>query len=103
MESTALDAKGDGQPAIVIAPEDLDATARNRIEAAKAKDVILDSSAETAAQVVYDSVPSIIAKKLKKITPQNFVLAEIECKFRIVGKIPTVELNGEVTVKFRPS
>lgn len=86
---------------MVITYDDLEPLARSRLHALSEGDRVLGPSGETAAQVVYDQLPRIVARRLQRITPVDFVLSEIECRFRLEGTVPGLAVNGEVTAKFR--
>ncbi|MCG8338829.1 MAG: hypothetical protein MJE63_30340, partial [Proteobacteria bacterium] len=63
---------------------------------------VLDNE-DDIKRIFFDSLPSIISKRIESITPPNFNISEIEFKMNLGGKLFGVEVGGNMLVKFSPN
>ena len=100
MNSDLSDQKCDGLQ-LIIGEQDLDPTVRARVKAALAGQSVLGGE-EDAVRILFDSLPIVLAKRLKAITPADFRVAEIELEISLGGKLFGAELSGHVVVRLAP-
>ena len=53
-------------------------------------------------RALFDALPSVIAKRVRAITPAGFVIAELELELSLDGKICGTGISGNVKVKLAP-
>ena len=54
-------------------------------------------------RALFDALPSVIAKRVRAITPSGFVIAELELELSLEGKICGNGISGNVKVKLAPA
>jgi hypothetical protein len=54
-------------------------------------------------RALFDALPSVIAKRVRAITPNGFVISELELTLSIEGKICGSGVSGNVRVKLAPA
>ncbi|MFZ5479082.1 MAG: hypothetical protein ACOZNI_20095 [Myxococcota bacterium] len=89
-----------------ISDADLTPTERAVVQSAHARDKGADKALGGAAatqRAVFDVLPAVIARRLEAITPPTFVVAEIEVKLSLGGKVGGVGLDGDISVTLKPS
>jgi hypothetical protein len=91
----------DAQPKLVIREKDLPGELNGRLKADSQGTRVLGGT--DTAQAVFDAIPGVIAKRLEKIVPKDFVLAEVELKLALDFEIPGFKCGGDVVVKLRPA
>jgi hypothetical protein len=89
------------QPTLVVTERDLPGDVRNLLIAERDETRLLGGRASTA-QALFDAIPSVIARRLERIVPDNFTLEEIELKLLLDVEIPGFKCGGDITVKLRP-
>jgi hypothetical protein len=102
---TPKDAIGEfhiSKPMLVITEQDLSNEARGTLAAIKRKDRVLGGERPTEVQTLLDAIPGAIARRLQRITPENFTLAEITIELALDVTIPGFEMGGTVTVTLQP-
>src|SRR5262245_24092066 len=91
---------------LTITDEDFDAKALSTVRAVqKGKKVLGGDSNEERDQIqraLLDALPAAVARRLKRITPPDFVVAEVQMKLSLGGKICGIGVDGDVNVKFAP-
>lgn len=87
---------------LILQERDFDEDVRMRVDAMKAGEIILDESEDEAFRVLCEGLPRAVAQRLRRMTPSNFVIAELQMKFNIRGGIPPITIGGECVVKFIP-
>jgi hypothetical protein len=92
----------DKLPQLFIDEEDLDPVVASKIRAMQRGERVLDDSKHQVERILFDSLPSAIAKRVKAITPSDFRLSEIQLKFSLTGKIFFGDIGGDVVIKLAP-
>jgi hypothetical protein len=87
---------------LVVTEEDLDPRTRGVLRSLSDGAEVYGSS-DNAEAALFDALPTVIAKKLRSITPPDFVISEVQMKFTVDAKIAGTGLSGDVSVKFAPS
>jgi hypothetical protein len=60
------------------------------------------SSANSPERLLLDALPALIARKIERILPPDFEIAELEFCFTLEGKLMGSGMKGEVKAKLRP-
>ena len=90
------------KPELIITEWDLPDDAKSSLSALAADTRMLASS-EDAKKILFDALPTAVARRLKEIVPNGFAIAELEMVLSLDGKIFGVGLGGQVKVKFAPA
>lgn len=85
---------------LIITEKDLPADVRSVIAAEHDSTELLGGS--DATQAIFDAMPGIIARRLKRLVPGDFKLAEIEMKLVLDVEIPGFKCGGDITIKLQP-
>lgn len=85
---------------LIITEQDLPPDARTSLRSAADGVAILGG--DDTQQAIFDALPSVIAKRLKRIVPEGFALAEIEIQFSVAGQLFGSGVAGEVRAKYSP-
>ena len=94
---------------LIIDEGDFDVVARSSIEAAQRGTRVLGGpdaehrEATASERVIFDALPSVISRRVQKVIPKGFRIAELEFCFKLEGKIWGSGVGGEVKVKLSPS
>ncbi len=83
-----------------ITDDDFDPNATAALSALGKGSAILGPA--DARQIIFNSLPKIIARRLQQITPPEFQIAEITMTVNLKGAVCGVGIEGDVTVKFAP-
>lgn len=83
---------------LVVNEDDLPPDARTKIRSASDGVAILGS--EDVQKALFDALPSVIAKRLSRIVPEGFTLAEIELQFTVAGQLFGSGIGAEVRAKY---
>ena len=86
---------------IILTEEDLETSLRSQLEAKRAGHLILGDELESK-KALMNALPKVISKRLGKMIPDGFDIAEIEFSFSVDAKFWDMGIGGEVKVKFSP-
>ena len=53
-------------------------------------------------RALFDALPSVIAKRVRAITPAGFEIAELELELSLEGKVCGTGISGNVKVRLAP-
>lgn len=81
-----------------ITNEDLDPAVIARLKAQE-ETVVLSGD---AVRALYDAMPRAVAKRIERIVPGNYDLAELTLTFAVKGNLLFGEVGGSVTAKLVP-
>lgn len=90
------------KPVLIITNSDLPSEVRGIAAAIERGDRVLGGAHSTDIQALFDSIPGAIARRLQRITPESFTLAEISIELALDVSIPGFEMGGTVTATLRP-
>ena len=94
--------EGQNQLCLVLGESDFDKATISEAKAVAEGQEILSDQSEDSKRILFNSLPSVIAKRVKSITPDNFNINEIELKMNLKGCILGNEIGGEIVVKLSP-
>jgi hypothetical protein len=66
---------------------------------ARAQGVKVLGETSVGAQALYDALPSVIAKRLRAITPPDFEISELQLSLRVEGKVLGSGISSDVVVR----
>lgn len=92
---------GTKQLTLLLSDDDLDAGVRGHVMALKSGTRVLADN-EDPMRALFDALPTIIAKRLRAITPPGFAITELEICLSVEGKLCGTGIGGDVTVKLAP-
>jgi hypothetical protein len=90
------------KPPLVITENDLEPDIRGMVHAVRNKDRVLGGTHTNEVEAVFDAIPGTIARRLRRITPAEFRLAEITLELALDVDIPGFKIGGTVTVTLQP-
>ena len=93
---------GEKELALVIEEDDFDDLTRSRLSKVSDGAQVLDEETDLR-KAVFDQMPAVIAKRLRKIVPADFRVSEIQLQLSLDAKLWGVGVGGDVTVKLVPS
>jgi hypothetical protein len=85
----------------MVSEQDLSVDLQGKLKSLKEGKQVLGDH-DDVQRALFDALPSVIAERVKAITPRDFVVAELELKLSLGGTIFGVGLSGDVTVKLAP-
>jgi hypothetical protein len=88
-------------PVLFISESDFDPLIQSQLQASVQGVRVLAEEKDTL-KILYDSLPEVITKRLKAITPPDFKISQLELKIAISGKFFGASLQGDVIVRLAP-
>lgn len=89
------------RPRLLITENDLAPETKGRLSAIGRNDRVLGGY-NADIQAIFDSVPALVARRLKSITPKNFRLSEVSLELTLDVALPGFEIGGTVTMTMEP-
>ncbi len=85
---------------LIVRETDIDSVTRAQLESLTRGVRVLANDDNVRA--LCDALPTAIARRVRAIVPQDFVLSEIEMTLSVEGKLWGTGLSGDVKVKLAP-
>jgi hypothetical protein len=96
-----IDVKVEEKLKLIVTENDFPPAEKAAISSVLKEEQVLGGD-DTVLQQIYDQLPSIVAKRVKKMVPEGFTVGELQFTFSLEGKIFGSGIGGDVAVTLKP-
>jgi hypothetical protein len=64
---------------------------------------MLGKEEEDLVQSFMNLMPEVVARKISKMVPKAYEVAEVTLSFKLTGTVGIVSVNGDVQLKMKPA